>query len=299
MPSAPSRSATRDPLRLARDAFELIKPEITFLVMISAMGGFLLGNAGAVDWTILLHTLLGTGLAAGGSGVLNHVREVDQDAAMRRTSARPLPAGRVSRGAARVYGLVLAGAGVVYLGTLVNLLTGLLALGTVGCYLLVYTPLKQVTTYNTLIGCIPGAMPALGGWVAATGSVGLGGALIYAVLFTWQMPHFLALAWMYRNDYARGGFAMLPVLEPDGASTAYQTLGFTVLLVVSSLLLGLTPLVGWTYVVGVSALGVYFLVPTLRFFHRRTNRAAREVLTASIVYVPALVGLILLDRTVL
>lgn len=298
MPSASSYSSP-GLLRLARDAIELVKPEITLLVVVSALGGFLLGSVGSISWTLLLHTLIGTGLAAGGSGVLNHVREVDRDAAMRRTTDRPLPAGRVSRDAALIYGLTLAGAGVLYLSTLVNVLTGLLALGTVACYLFVYTPLKQVTTYNTLIGCVPGAMPALGGWVAATGSVGVGGALFYAILFTWQMPHFLALAWMYRSDYARGGFAMLPVQEPDGASTAAQTLLFTVLLVVSSFLLGLTDLVGWTYLAGVSALGVYFLVPTLRFFHRRTNRAAKKVLTASIVYVPVLVGLILLDRTVL
>lgn len=297
----PSVSSYTSPgtLRLARDAIELLKPEITLLVVVSALGGFLLGSVGPISWPVLFHTLLGTGLAAGGSGVLNHVREVDRDAAMRRTTDRPLPAGRVSRQAALVYGVTLAGVGVLHLSLLVNVLTGLLALGTVACYLFIYTPLKQVTTYNTLIGCIPGAMPALGGWVAATGSVGIGGALFYVILFTWQMPHFLALAWMYRSDYARGGFAMLPVHEPDGASTAAQTLLFTVLLIVSSLLLGLTDLVGWTYLAGASALGVYFLIPSLRFFHRRTNRAAKKVLTASIVYVPVLVGLILLDRTVL
>lgn len=283
-----------------RDAFELAKPEISFLVMISAAGGFVLASpAGSIDWIALMHTVLGTGLAAGGSRVLNHVREMDHDAAMRRTRERPLPAGRISVTAATVYGSVLALAGPLYLAILVNVLTGVLAIATVGCYLLVYTPLKRVTTYNTLIGCIPGAMPALGGWVAATGTIGLGGAIFYTVLFAWQMPHFLALAWMYRNDYERGGFAMLPVHEPSGRSTAGQTLFFTVLMVVFSLLPGVIDLVGWAYLLGATALGVYFLVPALRFFHTRTNRTARRVLTASIVYVPVLVGLILVDRTIL
>lgn len=279
-----------------KDFWELTKPEISFLVTLSALAGFLLASQSGIDAAALLYTLVGTALTAGGSGVLNHVRERDFDREMRRTNDRPLPTGRIGSMTALLYGGGLVLSGLVLLLVFVNTLTAVLALLTVALYLAVYTPLKRVTTYNTLIGCFPGALPALGGWAAATGSLDLGGWILFGMLFTWQMPHFLSLAWIYRTDYARGGFRMLPVTDEKGDATARQTLLFTVLLVILSVLPTVLDLTGWTYMIGVLLLGAYFLEPAIRFLDTRTNRTAKRVLTASIVYVPTLVGLIVLDR---
>jgi protoheme IX farnesyltransferase len=275
---------------------ELTKPEISFLVALSAAAGFLLGSGPAVDLTLLLHTLLGTTVTAGGSGMLNHFVEYPLDGQMKRTLDRPLPTGRISPKTALAVGLTGAVAGTLYLYLFTNGLAAALAATTVGFYLLIYTPLKRVTKYNTLIGCIPGALPPLGGWVAATGTIDPHAWIMFGVLFAWQMPHFLALAWMYRNDYDRAGFVMLPVVEPDGISTARQTIGFTVGTFGLSLLPYVTDLTGWLYLIGTIGLGVYFLVPTIRFYVNRTNQNARHVLKASVVYIPALLALITLDR---
>jgi protoheme IX farnesyltransferase len=264
-------------------------------VTISALAGFLIGSPGAIDvWTLLV-TLVGTGLCAGGVGVLNHCMEQDLDARMKRTAARPLPAGRVNPTTAGFFGMALVAAGIGLLCPLVNPLTAILAALTAVLYLFVYTPLKQVTTYNTLIGTIPGALPALGGYTAATGSVGWGGWTAFAVLACWQMPHFLSLAWMYRKDYARGEYAMLPVEQPDGDATAYQMIGFTVLLLAASLVPSVWGDAHLLYTVGAAALGGWFLYTAVRFFRRRTGHQARRVLKASIVYVPVWVALLFVD----
>jgi len=177
-------------------------------------------------------------------------------------------------------------------------LTAVLAAATAFGYLCVYTPLKRRTKYNTIIGCIPGALPALGGWTAATGTIDLGGLVLFGILFAWQMPHFLSLAWMYRKDYARANFVMLPVVEPDGRSTANQTLGFTVGLVAISLLPFVLGMAGVVYLVGVLVVGVLFLVASFQFYKMLTNATARHVLLASVVYVPVLVVSILLDQLI-
>ncbi len=294
-----SRPAPEARQSLIRDLWELTKPEISFLVTLSALAGFLLASRTGLDLAALIYTVLATALTSGGSGVLNHYREWTIDAKMRRTQNRPLPAGRINPTSAALFGGCLVLSGLALLVIFINLLTAVLALTTVVLYLALYTPLKRVTTYNTLIGCFPGALPALGGWTAATGSFGLGGWLLFGMLFTWQMPHFLALAWMYRTDYERGGFQMLPVVDRSGDSTAYQTLLFTGLLVLLSILPTVFHLTGWTYTIGVLVLGGYFLVPSIRFLYERTNRVAKQILKASIVYVPALVGLIILDRFIL
>lgn len=280
------------------DVWDLIKPEITFLVAISSLAGFFLASRGDVDVTLLLNALIGVTLSSAGGGMLNHYLERNLDGLMRRTSTRPLPDGRIPIEFALFGGILLTIAGIFDLIVQVNLLTAVLAGVTVFGYLFVYTPLKRRTKYNTIIGCIPGALPALGGWTAATGSIDAGGLALFAILFVWQMPHFLSLAWMYRRDYARAGFAMLPVVEPDGKSTVFQTLLFTVLLVLLSIVPFGLNLTGLIYLIGILATGLFFIVTSYRFYRTRGNGDARKVLLASVVYVPILVGLILVDQLV-
>ncbi len=294
-PAAASTEAVVSTGALLRDFWSLTKPEISFLVTISALAGFLLGSPGALDLGVLAATLVGVFLCAGGAGALNHYLERGLDAGMRRTAERALPAGRLSSTAARTFGVVLVCAGVGLICPLVNPLTALLAALTVALYLFVYTPLKRRTKYNTLVGTLPGALPALGGYTAATGAFGWTGAAIFLVLLTWQMPHFLALAWMYRHDYARGGFSMLPVLEPSGDSTARQMLLFTVLLLAVSAVPFFTGAAGWLYLLGAVPLGLWFIASALRFYGERTGQRARRVLKVSIFYIPLLVVLILAD----
>ena len=277
------------------DYLLLAKPEISSVVTLSAFAGFLLGSPVALDGSVLLWAMLGTALCAGGVGMLNHVLERDYDAQMKRTATRPLPEARVDPDWARRTGILLVCAAVGLLCPLVNVLTALLAAVTAVLYLFVYTPLKRVTKWNTLIGTVPGALPALGGYTAATGHLGTGGWAVFGILACWQMPHFLSLAWMYRKDYARGDYAMLPVVEPEGNSTANQMIGFAALLVPMSVLPVLTDAAGWIYGVGVVPLGLWFLWTTIVFHGERTGQKAKRVLKASVLYIPALVALLLLD----
>jgi protoheme IX farnesyltransferase len=296
-PSVPAAVGTPGALSfpVLKDYWALTKPEISLLVTISALAGFLLGSPAGVDaWTLAV-ALVGIALTSGGACVLNHYLERDLDGQMKRTAARPLPAGRVSARRARNLGLGLVMAGVGLVCPLVNPLTAVLAVLTVVLYLYVYTPLKQKTKYNTLLGTIPGALPALGGWTAATNDLTLGGWTIFAILAVWQMPHFLSLAWMYRKDYGRARYAMLPGVEPDGRSTVRQALFFGVLL----LLVGTTPtlvgVAGPVYLAGAIALGLWFLRPIVAFYRTRSQQDARRVLKASVLYILVLVGLVLVD----
>ena len=218
---------------------------------------------------------------------------------MRRTMHRPLPSGRISSSAALTFGTILAATGIGLLCPLVNPLTGVLALATVLLYLFAYTPLKRRSQWNTLVGTLPGALPALGGWTAATGSISWGGIAAFSILAAWQMPHFLALAWMYRKDYERGGYAMLPVADPSGRSTTRQTLLFTILLFVLSLWPVALSLAGWGYALGAVALGAWFLHAALAFYRSSEIQDARRVLNISIRYIPALITVLLIDRIVL
>ena len=289
------RSPSRSVVSVLRDYLELAKPEISSVVTLSAFAGFLVGSpAGLAGWT-LLWTMIGVALCAGGVGMLNHVLERRYDAQMKRTAARPLPDGRVAPARARTVGVLMVCASVGLLCPLVNVLTAVVAALTAALYLFVYTPLKRVTKWNTLVGTVPGALPALGGYTAATGSLGAGGWAVFGVLACWQMPHFLSLAWMYRKDYARGDYAMLPVVEPEGDSTARQMVGFCVLLLPLSVVPTLVGAAGWLYGMGVLPLGLWFLWTTLVFYGDRTGRNARRVLKASVLYVPALTVLLLAD----
>lgn len=279
-----------------RDYLTLAKPEISFLVAVTALAGFLFGSPDGLDGSKLLALLTGVVLTSAGSGALNHYYERDLDRRMRRTARRPLATGRISPGAARNFGMGLVALGLAILCPLTTPLTGVLAAVTVALYLYVYTPLKRKTKHNTLVGTIPGALPALGGFAAATGTLGAGGWALFAVLVCWQMPHFFALAWMYRKDYARAGYAMLPVVEPDGVSTVRQTVFFSVLMIAASLVPTALGIAGGLYFAGALALGLWFLRPVLRFFYFRTVQDARRVLMATIIYIPVLVALIGLDK---
>lgn len=279
-----------------RDYLELAKPEITFLVVISALAGFLLGSPGDIDWFKLIITSIGVAMTSGGAAMLNHVVEAEWDGQMKRTAHRPIPMQRISKKAARNTGFLLGAAGIGLICPLVNPLTAILAGIAFVMYVYVYTPLKRRTDWNTLIGTIPGSLPALGGWTAATGNLHAGGWAIFLILAAWQMPHFLALAWMYRKDYSRGGFEMVSVDDPDGVRTSGQTLFYTVVLLAVSVLPFVLGHAGLVYFLGSLALGAWFLLHAIRFRLRRTGTLARAVLKASIYYIPLLVALIVIDR---
>ena len=292
----PTRHArTAGERSLVADLWSLAKPEISFLVTLSAAAGFLLGAGAALPLFELAVTLAGVFLTAGGAGALNHYLERSFDAQMKRTQGRALPAGRVSPRFALCYGVALITGGVGLLCPLVSPLVAALALLTAALYLFVYTPLKRKTTFNTLVGTVPGALPALGGYAAATGTLGAGGWAIFAVLACWQMPHFLALAWMYRKDYTRGGYAMVSGEDPTGRRTAGQAVAFCVLLLCASVLPFATGDAGWLYLAGAFPLGAWFLAESLRFWEERTGLRARALLKVSIYYVPLLLALLLAD----
>jgi protoheme IX farnesyltransferase len=275
---------------------DLFKMRLTTLVLLTTFVGFYCGWNGPMNWTLLVHTMIGTALVAAGAAALNQLLERDFDAKMRRTQDRPLPSGRMTPEAVLITGGACAGAGLVYLALLVNPLTALLGAITLGSYLFVYTPLKRVTTLNTAIGAIPGALPPLMGWTAARGEVTPEGWALFAILFFWQLPHFLAIAWMYREDYARAGFAMLPVLDESGARTGRQALSHTLGLLPVSLSPILFGLAGPAYLVGALALGAGFVWCAWQFSRHIGQTWARRLFYASIIYLPLLLALMVFDK---
>ncbi|MDX1438777.1 MAG: heme o synthase [Rubricoccaceae bacterium] len=277
------------------DFKELLKPGISAFVVVTSITGYLLGISGGIDWGVLVGLMVGTGLTAGGAGTLNHLAERKHDALMERTKDRPLPSGRMSPGLAFAYGTLLLVVGTIVLFVATNLLTAGLAVVTALLYVLLYTPLKRVTAFNTLVGAIPGALPILGGYTAATGTFGAIGWAVFAILFLWQLPHFYSLAWMLRDDYEKGGFVMLPSLDPTGRSTAFHAFVATGLLAVAGLVPTLIGAAGWIYLFGMSLLGIAFLFPALAFLRERTYDKARQLMFASIVYVPVFFALVVID----
>ncbi len=277
---------------------ELTKPRITVFILMSTAIGFLCGMHEAGGWTVwtLLHALIGTGLIASGTAALNMWYERDADAKMNRTKARPIPSGRILPVHAFWFGMLLSVAGFAELWAGANLLTGLLGLFTMASYLLVYTPLKQRSPHSTTIGAIPGAMPPLIGYAAACGKLTTEAWILYAILFLWQFPHFYAIAWMYREDYERAGIRMLPVVEPDGESTSRRILLFSLLLIPISLIPKFISMAGNLYLIGALALGLMFVYAGARVAFDRTRLRARGVLLASVVYLPLLYGLLVLDH---
>ena len=276
---------------------ELTKPRITFFILMSTAIGFLFGAhlAPAWTWMQLFHALLGTGLIASGTAALNQWYESEPDAKMARTKARPIPSGRLTSPEAFRFGLALSAAGFAELCLGVNVLTGLLGLFTLASYLFVYTPLKRVSPISTTIGAIPGAMPPLIGYAAASGRLNFEAGILYAILFLWQFPHFYAIAWMYREDYARAGIRMLSVVEPDGDSTARRIVWFSLALVPMSLAPSFFSMAGNVYLFGALILGTLVVYAGLRVASQRTILRARQVLLASVIYLPLLYGLLVLD----
>lgn len=276
-----------------REYVALTKPRITWLILMSTGVGFYFGANHA--WPLLLHTLIGTALVASGTAALNQVYEREADRMMRRTANRPLPREQMSASRAMWFGIALACLGSAELALWVNPLTALLGLFTLGSYLFVYTPLKQRSHLSTVIGAVPGAVPPLMGYAAASGQLTREAWVLFAILFVWQFPHFLAIAWMYREDYGRAGIRMLPVVEPDGSSTARQIVLYASTLIPVSIFPVLLGMTGRIYLVGALLLGGWFLYTGIRVAFDLTNIRARRVLLASVIYLPLIYGLMVFD----
>ncbi|MBX3178403.1 MAG: heme o synthase [Candidatus Hydrogenedentes bacterium] len=276
----------------------MTKPGIVRLVLVTATIGFALGGSGLGRWPLLVIMLIGTALGSAGAFVLNHYFEREPDALMDRTRNRPLPAGTVSPRAALIFGLILLFAGTLILYWGVNLLSAALVFGTSVLYVLVYTPLKRLSWWNTPIGAIPGAVPPLVGWAASNGRLDTGAWVLFLILFLWQHPHFYALAWMYREDYERGGFKMLPVVDPDGKSTFRHSLVAVILLVPVSMWPFFVKMSGPIYLASALVLGVLFLLVCIRWRLSQSIRDARLVFIYSILYWMLLFVFILIDAYV-
>jgi heme o synthase len=277
--------------------WELTKPRITALVLITTAFGFFMGGMGIHSYPLFFLTLLGTALVVGGSAVLNHYLERDVDRLMKRTRKRPLPAGLIRAEHAMSYGFVLVLAGVMVLLLSAGLLTAFLALLSAFLYVVVYTPLKRMTWLNTSLGAIPGALPPVGGWAAATGELDWGAGALFLILFAWQHPHFYSIAWIFREDYRRGGFKMLPVMEEDGRRTVRHIIGFSVALIGASTLPTFLGLAGQLYLGGAILLGAGMLAAGIGLALSRSHLNARRLLRASIVYLPLLLVLSVVDVT--
>jgi len=282
-----------------RRYIELTKPRITWLILMSTGVGYFFGLnrpwRGLSDWALILHTLIGTGLIASGTAALNQWYEREGDVLMRRTAGRPLPSGKLTAPKALWFGIGLSVLGFAELALWVNVLAALLGAFTLGSYLFIYTPLKTRSHLSTVIGAVPGAMPPLLGYAASHGFLTREAWTLFAILFIWQFPHFLAIAWMYREDYARAGIRMLPVVEPDGMSTGRQIILYASTLIPVSLFPVLLGMTGKVYLVGALLLGGWFLYTGVRVAFDLTNGRARQVLFASIIYLPVIYGLMIFD----
>lgn len=272
--------------------WELTKPGITRLVVLTAAAGFLLGARDGVDPVLLAHALLGTALVAGGTNALNQWWERDADGRMNRTRGRPLPAGLLRPGDALAFAIIIAITGIVWLAAFVNTLTAGLAAISLASYVFAYTPLKRRTPLALFVGAVPGALPILGGWTAAGAGLTVPGWVLFGILFLWQLPHFLALGWLYRDDYLAGGFAMLSRGDHDGRMTARQALLFAAALVVVSLVPVRVGLAGTPYLVGAAALGLALLGWSAEMVRHPSPARARRLFLASVLYLPTLLLLL-------
>jgi protoheme IX farnesyltransferase len=292
------RARSHAPSRLA-DYLELTKPRIALMALFTVAAGYLLAAGGDADVRVLVHTLVGAGLVAAGGSALNQLIERKIDSRMKRTMKRPLPAGRVSAEEAAMFGAALAGAGLAYLAATVPMPATIAAALTFVLYAFVYTPMKTMTAWNTVVGAVPGALPPVIGWYAARGWDGwtglYGAAILFGILFLWQIPHFLAIAWMYRGDYKDGGLKMLPGCDAGGKRTALVMVLTAAALVPLGFLAQLTGLGGWLFTIGSAVCGVLFVRYTLEFARNRTDRKARRVLHASLFHLPAVFALLMID----
>ena len=284
--------------RTLGDYIALTKPRLNLLVVATSAAGYYLGasSAGPLNVPVMAAAVAGTALVAGGAAALNQVYERDTDALMRRTRMRPLPDGRVPAADARMFGLLLSAAGLTLLGALTNLLATALALATLVVYLIIYTPMKRRSPMATLVGAVPGALPPLIGWVASNGRLTMAGAALFLIVFLWQIPHFMAIAWLYRDDYGKAGFPMLPVIEPDGRRTGRQAVAYAAALVPASLIPTLVGLSGLAYAGVALVLGAALLWLSARFAATRTERSARGLFLASIAYLPLIWIVMMADK---
>ena len=271
---------------------ELIKARLTLMVLITTTMGFYLA-ANTMDWTLLFHTVCGTGLLACGAAALNQYLEKDLDAIMPRTANRPIPAGQIRSETALLMGGALSAAGLVYLAAQVNLLTSVIGAVTLVSYIAVYTPLKRVTPLNTVVGAVPGALPPLMGWTAVGGEITMEGLILVAILYFWQLPHFFAIAWMYRDQYAKAGFVMLSLDDESGKRTSQQAVIYSVSLLPFSVLPHIYGMTGVLYFVGAIILGGLYLAYAISFYQKLSVSSARKLFIYSIIYLPLLFGLML------
>ncbi|MGH7215291.1 MAG: heme o synthase [Tepidisphaeraceae bacterium] len=279
------------------DFVELAKPRLNFLVLITTAVGFYMAARSGTHWVVLVHALIGTALTAGGASALNQLIERDHDARMPRTRKRPLPAGRVMALEALAFGSILGIVGVAYLLVMVNALTAALGAFTLLSYIFVYTPLKRLTTLNTIVGAVPGAIPPVMGCTAAGGVLTPEAVALFGILFFWQMPHFLAIAILYRDDYARGGFKMLPVVDPTLETTGRQILVYGMALIPVSLLPSVLHATGAIYFTAAMLLGLAFLSFGVSCAATRSRTDARKLFFASIIYLPLLLAFMMIDKT--
>ena len=278
---------------------ELTKPSILIMVLVTTVLGFYLGGRGIVSISLLIYLLFGAGLVSAGASALNHYLEREFDSKMLRTRNRPVPTGIIAPQDALNFGIALTTLGIILLYVKVNILVAFLSLVTAFLYIMVYTPMKRVSWFNTTIGAIPGAIPPLGGWAAATGGLSFEAGILFLILFLWQHPHFYAIAWILRDDYKRGGFKMLPVIEPDGRRMFDQILWYSLILIPVSLLPSVIGMSGAIYFTGALISGVALFVVGRDLCASKSLKAAKKLLRATVIYLPALLSLIIIDGLLL
>jgi heme o synthase len=281
---------------LVRDLVELVKARLTLLVLLTTAVGFYLGAEGPINCVALLHTVFGTAAAAAGAAALNQWWEYNLDALMQRTRSRPVPAGRMRPRDAVILGSALSIFGVAYLAFVCNALSAALAAITIIIYIFAYTPLKRVSTFNTALGAVPGALPPMIGWAAARGTLNAGAWTLFAILFFWQLPHFFAIAWMYRDDYARAGFQMISSDDRTGERSASQSVFFCMLLFVVAGLPAFLGIATVFYLLAELILGAVFVAVAMRFLKTRAVSDARRLFITSIIYLPLLLGALVLSK---
>lgn len=290
-------AAVASPRSRLADLFVFTKVRVNVLVVATTAGGYYMASPDGMNLVVLAATVIGTALVAGGAAALNQISERDIDALMDRTRHRPLPDGRMGLGEARAIAWASAVGGVLLLAVAANLLAAAIAAITLVIYAHVYTPMKRVTSFSTVVGAVPGALPPMIGWAAARNAIDAPAWALFLIVFLWQMPHFLAIAWLYREDYGRAGLQMLPVVEPDGASTSRQSLLYAAALVPVSILPSALGLAGLAYAASALALGLVFLGVGVKFAMSRTKQNARLLFTMSLIYLPALWIVMMIDRT--
>jgi protoheme IX farnesyltransferase len=281
---------------VAGEYLALTKPRIVALVLVTVAAGFYLGAVGGVSAAVLLHTLVGTALVAGGTNALNQVYEADVDARMRRTRNRPIPSGRLSRRAGSAFAWAVGVGGVLYLLVLVNLIVAALAAATLISYVFLYTPLKRKSPLATLVGAVPGALPVVGGWAAARGGLGSGAWILFALLFLWQLPHFLALAWIYREDYASAGLKMAAQGDAMGHGTFRQATGYAAALFSVALLPAVAGMAGNLYGLGALALSSWMVWAAAAAAQHPSIPSARRLFRVSVAYLPGILLLMMADK---